>query len=228
MKIVYMIKVKVNMYKINVTLNSSSSITYTTYNLPVYRQQTEDEKATQYATYHSGYFNMDSDKKKIIYDHYYHYYRSHLSNNENDEKDYEKDYENEKNDYIQSHLLEKIKKSSNETLITKQIVTNFKYSDNEINVSVDITPITHLNLSCVDVSEYLNESLKRRSIDHTNQKIVWVNKVDGEWELFTCAMSTGTNYKITISTSKNRNNFLSDLTELAQHRLDYISDIENL
>lgn len=218
------------MYKINVTLNSSM-LKYITYTLPVYHQQTTDEKATQYATYHSGYFNIDSDKKKTIYDHYYHYYLSNLSNQDVDD-------ENEKNDYIHSYLLKKIKESSDEILITKQIVTKYSENDNEIDVSVDITPITHLNLSFVDVSEYVNESLlKHQSINHTNQKIVWVNKADGdEWELFTCVMSTRTKYKITMSSHANRNDFFSELTDLAKHRLEYIdsrgvvehSDIEIL
>jgi len=210
------------MYKINVTLNVSNSSITSTYTLPVYRRQTNDEKAIQYATYHSGYFtpDMDSDKKKTIYDHYYRYYLSDLSHPSNEDED-----ENEKNEYIQSYLLQKIKESSDETLITKQIVTKYSNNSNnsnEIDVSVVITPITHLNLSCVDVSEYFKELLKHQSINHANHKIVWVNKLDGEWELFTCAMSTNTKYKITMSTRKNRNDFFSQLTDLAKHRLEYI------
>jgi len=35
-------------------------------------------------------------------------------------------------------------------------------------------------------------------------------------------MSTATKYKITISNSKNRNDFFSKLTDLARQRLEYL------
>lgn len=215
------IKIRVKMYGINVTFSNTPN-TSMIYTLPVYLQKTKEEKADQYATYYSRHSRHSSDSKKNVYDNYYNNYISNLSDHDENNDVYEK----EKKDYIYSYLIKKIKESCVDIVISNQIAIQYSHDEmTDIDVSVSITPIIHLNLSCVDVSEYFYESLqKHQPISHANYKIVWVNKdsESDEWELFTCVMSTATKYKITISNSKNRNDFFSKLTDLARQRLEYL------